>query len=125
MSYLRSSFLAQFDNSLQIFQKQSTNALSEVRLTTEFSLLVAKTLSDDYQAFEQVRQITFIAASPLRKTAANAVNVALTRAEIESLNSETLAPAWNAIGIDPNTNSLDQLRQFFFTQPNNSFSKLF
>ena len=60
-----SNTLAQFDNSLQTFRKESTNALADVRTATEFALIVSKAQNDDAVAFNQLQQIANWEVLPL------------------------------------------------------------
>jgi hypothetical protein len=121
-----SNTLAQFDNSLQVFQKDSTNALADVRSATEFSLIVAKASCDDRGSFVQLLQIASDKNSPVSQSADSVATFIM-----ESVNANTilwenqLYFKWELFGINPNTNSLQQFKDFYLAHSKEAPSRFY
>jgi hypothetical protein len=111
-----SNTLAQFDNSLQTFRKESTNALADVRTATEFALIVSKAQNDDAVAFNQLQQIANSGSSSFAQSANDIARTIIQEVETyaRTMEPDTIVSFdWHTAGIDPSKASLQQLKDFY------------
>jgi len=106
-----SNTLAEFDDSFQSFQKQSTNALADLRATTQFSLLVTKAFSDDYASFKQLLRISQDTNSAFKKEADKSYGTIYSRLLTEPGSFENSGVDWKQNGIDFEKESFKQLAE--------------
>jgi hypothetical protein len=119
-----SNTLAQFDNSLQTFRKESTNALADVRTATDFALIVSKAQNDDAVAFNQLQQIANSGSSSFAQSANDIARTIIQEVETyaRTMEQDTIVSFdWHTAGIDPSKASLQQLTDFYSS---NSFDML-
>jgi hypothetical protein len=106
-----SKTLSQFNDSFLTFQKQATNALADLRSTTEFSLLVTRAFSDDYLSFVQLHKIEQDTNSVFKNEASRTHRTLTSRLAMAPANLDNLNLDWKAIGVDLDKDSLKQLTQ--------------
>ena len=119
-----SNTLAKFDESLTKFQKDSTNALSDIRTATDFTLIIAKAQNDDASAFSQLLQFSTSTNTTLGAVASDTIAAITKRAETDVLTIDnTTTLKWPLYGIDPDKASLQQLEDFYKSQSNDSTAR--
>lgn len=111
-----SNTLAQFDDSLKTFQKESTNALADVRAASEFAIIVAKAQNDDATAFDQLLLIANSGNSPFAQSALDIIRTIIEDVETDTKiksGDAVVSFKWDLLGIDPNIAPLQQLKDLY------------
>ena len=119
-----SNTLARFDNSLGIFQTESTNALAEVRSATEFALIVAMAQNDDAGAFNQLVQIASSGGSSFGASARDICGAIVVGVETDVVAKQaTVGWKWDVYGIDPDKASLQRFEDYYASAETDSMGR--
>jgi len=107
------------DDSIQ----KAGETLKKLDATIDFTLIIAEAEADSRPAFDRLVEMRSSTDSRISSIAINTVNKISSALEENYLISKnTLTANWQGIGIDPNTNSLQQLK-IFYEQNSPSFKK--
>jgi len=109
-------------------QRAASNATAEVTLAhnqliilqtnADFLQLVAKSMSDDRDAYDQLIKISYLKDSPLNQAADNVVCSA-TEIAMADVNvwGKNIDFQWENFGVNPATNSLQDFKELYFSHP--------
>ena len=106
--------LKDLDDSIQ----KANDSLKKLDAATEFSLLVSKAQNDDRAAFIQLANIGVSTNSPFAQSAKSLANTILHEVETETIiEDSTVTIHWDLYGRNPDTDSLEQLEEFYSAHP--------
>jgi hypothetical protein len=106
-----SNTIVAFNESLTQFEKNSTNALLELKQATEFSLLVSGVNSDDFAAYEKLSLIE--STNLFSKQAVNLTFLTIDRMGVETLPNPNVSLMWNNYGVDLKSAPIEQIKRAY------------
>lgn len=105
-------------NTLDDSIQKADDTLKKLDATIDFTLLIAEAEADNRLAFDHLVEMQSSTDPRIASIAHNTVNKILSALEESYLISKNnLSANWQGIGIDPNTNSLQQLKTFYEQHP--------
>jgi hypothetical protein len=99
--------------------QKANDSLKKLDAATEFSLLVSKAQNDDRAAFIQLGNIGTSSSSPFAQSAKSIADTIIQEVQTGTIvDYSTVTINWDLYGINPDTDSLQQLEQAYSAHSN-------